>query len=286
MKKLRDNLWIFSGEDLSIIRECDLKIQNRFSGIGIFVLIVLISCFISAYLFTDNLFHNPIQDFGIAIIWGFIVTNLYVLLLYTIAPTLLPINEKNTAVKLNLINASLIIRILLLIILAIIVAQPFNVAIIDSSSTAYAKSIKTLLSENPIAWINTLIVSLLFLLPVYWKYSIRNMGGFYEIKAAIEKRIIEEDYREFKVIYKSILENKISTYNKKARGNTIEFLNKLNIVNKEKYDNLIKEFEIELEDEVINKYEYWADPPYRTIKKSSIRSAFSEEDFINDNYNS
>ena len=196
MKKLRDNLWIFSGEDLSIIRECDLKIQNRFSGIGIFVLIVLISCFISAYLFTDNLFHNPIQDFGIAIIWGFIVTNLYVLLLYTIAPTLLPINEKNTAVKLNLINASLIIRILLLIILAIIVAQPFNVAIIDSSSTAYAKSIKTLLSENPIAWINTLIVSLLFLLPVYWKYSIRNMGGFYEIKAAIEKRIIEEERKK------------------------------------------------------------------------------------------
>jgi hypothetical protein len=69
MKKLRDRLCIFSGEDFSIIRKCDLKIQLYFSLIGGLVLTILVCCFISAYLFTDSLFHSPIQDFGIAIIW-------------------------------------------------------------------------------------------------------------------------------------------------------------------------------------------------------------------------
>ena len=99
MKKIRDRLCEFSGEDFSIISKCDLKIQFYFSLIGGFVLAILICCFISAYLFTDSIFHTPIQDIGIALIWGFIVTNLYVLLLYTISPTILPISIKKNNKK-------------------------------------------------------------------------------------------------------------------------------------------------------------------------------------------
>lgn len=297
MNKLRDSLCIFSGEDFSIIRKCDLKIQFYFSLIGGFVLAILVCCFISAYLFTDSLFHSPIQDIGIALIWGIIVTNLYVLLLYTISPRLLPLNLERFPQQENIITLSYIYRISLIIILAVIIAQPLNVAIFSNYDTKeYAKTIKHLLSTNLIAWIITLIVALIFLLPVYWKYSIRSLNNysikeefnnktFYEIKANIEKRIIEDDYVEFKKDFKRILENYISVLNEKTWENTIPFLNKLEMVNLKKYYKLKEEITTELQNENIEKYEYWADPPFRTIKKNQIKSVFSEEDFINDIYN-
>ena len=290
MKKIRDRLCVFSGEDFSIIRKCDLKIQLYFSLIGGFVLAILSCCFISAYLFTDSLFHSPIQDIGIAMIWGFVVTNLYVLLLYTVSPAFLPIsikknNLKNVESKASSLNASLILRILLLIILAIIIAQPLNVVFFASNTIEYAKTIKILLSTNILSWIVTLIVAILFLLPVYWKYSIRNLGGFYEVKANIEKRIIEDDYLNFKKDFKRILENNISNFNKKTWENTMPFLNKLEMVSKTKYNTLFSEITAELQNENIGKYEYWADPPFRTIKKNDTKSALSEDDFITDIYN-
>lgn len=290
MKKLRDRLCIFSGEDFAIIKNCDLKIQIYFSLIGGFVLAILICCFISAFLFTDSLFHNPIQDFVIAIIWGFIVTNLYVLLLYTISPAFLPTSIKKNKTKAvesktSSINTSFILRIGILIILAILIAQPLNVAILSNPTTEYASTIKKLLSTNVFAWFTTLFVAIVFLLPVYLKYSIRNLGGFYEYKAEIEKKIIEDDYIIFKLNFKTLLENNISTFNKKTWENLMPFLNKLEIVNKEKYKNLFAEFSTELQNETISKYEYWGDPPFRTIKKNDIKSAFTEEDFINEIYN-
>jgi hypothetical protein len=289
MKKIRDRLCKFSGEDFSIISKCDLKIQFYFSLIGGFVLAILICCFISAYLFTDSIFHTPIQDIGIALIWSFIVTNLYVLLLYTISPTILPISIKKNNLKVidsrvNSINASFILRIILLIILAIIIAQPLNVRLLSSPNNTYASTIKTLLSTNLLAWIITSLVAVIFLLPVYWKYSIRNLGGFYEVKANIEKRIIENDYIDFKKDFKRILESNISDFNKKTIDNIEPFLNKLMKINKEKYDILLKELTKELQNENIEKYEYWADPPFRTIKKNYSKSAFSEADFLTDIY--
>jgi NADH:ubiquinone oxidoreductase subunit 5 (subunit L)/multisubunit Na+/H+ antiporter MnhA subunit len=290
MKKIRDRLCIFSGEDFSIIRKCETNIQFYFSLIGGFVLTILICCFISAFLFTESLFNNPIQDFGIAIIWGFIVTNLYVLLLYTISPAILPTSKKENNLKVvsnkvNSINASFVLRIMLLIILAIIIAQPLNVAIFSNYDTKeYAKTIKFLLSTNVLAWLITSLVALIFLLPVYWKYTIRNLGGFYEVKANIEKRIIEDDYIDFKKDFKRLLENNISNFNKKTWENTMPFLNKLEIVSKEKYNNLFSEITKELKNETIEKYEYWADPPFRTIKKNNTKTALTEEDFLTDIY--
>jgi hypothetical protein len=281
----KDRLCKFTGEDFSIISQCDLKIQNYFSLIGVFVLAILVCCFVSAYLFTDSLFHSPIQDIGIALIWGFIVTNLYVLLLYTISPRLLPLNLEKYSQHDSVITISYIYRISLIIILAIIIAQPLNVWLLSSPNNTYVSTIKTLLSTNLLAWIITSMVAVIFLLPVYWKYSIRNLGGFYEVKANIEKRIITDDYNEFKRDFKRILENNISVLNEKTWENTMPLLNKLEIVSKKKYNELKSEITTELQIENIEKYEYWADPPFRTIKKNQIKSVFSEEDFINDIYN-
>jgi hypothetical protein len=186
--------------------------------------------------------------------------------------------------KINSINASFILRIGLLILLAIIIAQPLNVWLLSIPSNTYANTIKTLLSTNIFSWLVTVIVAIIFLLPVYWKYSIRSLGGFYEVKANIEKRIIEDDYIDFKMDYKIILENNISDFNKKTWDNTMPFLNKLEIVSKTKYNNFFSEISAELQNENIEKYEYWADPPFRTIKKNNTKSALTEEEFLTDIY--
>jgi hypothetical protein len=62
------------------------------------------------------------------------------------------------------------------------------------------------------------------------------------------------------------------------------FLNKLEIVSKTKYNNFFSQITAELQNENIEKYEYWADPPYRTIKKNNTKSALTEEDFLTDIY--
>jgi hypothetical protein len=286
MKKIRDRLCKFSGEDYLIIDKCnDQNIKFIFSLIGAFVLVILISCFISAFLFTESLFDNPVQDFGIAIIWGLIITNLYVLLLYTISPTILPATKgkinKIVSSKTSLINISFILRIGLLILLAMIIAQPINVYFFSIPNNTYASAIKSLLSTNIFAWIVTLIVIIIFLLPAYWKYRIRHLGEFYKIKAAIEKRIIEDDYIVFKQKYKILLENNIALYNEISRNNIMKYLYKLENINSEKHDFILAEISAELKHESINKYEYWADPPYRTIRINQVKSALTEKDFIN-----
>ena len=53
---------------------------------------------------------------------------------------------------------------------------------------------------------------------------------------------------------------------------------------KTKYKNFISEITAEMQIENIEKYEYWADPPFRTIKKNNTKSALTEDDFLTDIY--
>ena len=244
----------------------------------------LLCSFASALYFTEHLFHSVIADIGVGFVWGYIITNMYVLFLYTISPILLPTKiRKKQELKTNQfqLSFSMGLRIFIVILLAIIIAQPLNVFILKPYSTALAFDIKVLLSTNPLATIITLAVVAVFLLPVYLKYNIRKLGEFYEKKAEIEKRIIEDDYKDFKKEYRLILESNISNYNISVWGNLMPFLNKLEKINPVSYQRNFAEIEKELVTEKIEKYEYWANPPYRTIYKSRTRNTLSEQDLLN-----
>ena len=287
LKVIRNRLCKFSGEDYTIIQKCGNKVQLYFSLIGLLVLIILLSSFASALFFTEHLFHGVIADIGVGIVWGYIITNMYVLFLYTISPTLLPTKiRKKQEVKTNQfqLSFSMGLRIFIVILLAVIIAQPLNVFILKPHSTALAFDIKDLLATNPLATIITLAVVAVFLLPVYLKYNIRKLGEFYEKKAEIKKKIIEDDYKDFKKEYRQIIENNISNYDKTVWGNLMPFLNKLEKVNPVSYQRNFAEIEKELVTEKIEKYEYWANPPYRTIHKSRTKNLLSEQDLLNHIY--
>lgn len=283
-KNIKNSLFKLSGEDYTIISECTGKIQFYFSAIGFLVLLILIFSFASALYFTEQLFHNVIADIGVGLVWGYIVTNMYVLLLYTISPALLPIKVRNKqAIKTKQfeLSFSMILRIFVVILLAIIIAQPLNVLILNPDSNAFAYDIKYLFDTNPFASFITLVVIAIFLLPIYLKYSIRNFGMFYEKKAEIEKRIIEDDYKDFKIKYSILLESNILRFNKHVWQNLAPFLEKLKKVNPSAYQKYFEEINGELVNEKIEKYEYWSDPPFRTIHKTKVNNTLSEQDLLN-----
>ncbi|QLH47761.1 MAG: hypothetical protein HWD58_20420 [Bacteroidota bacterium] len=119
-------------------------------------------------------------------------------------------SEKNKEVKTNQfqLSFSMGLRIFIVILLAVIIAQPLNVSILKPNSTTLAFDIKDLLSSNPLATIITLAVVAVFLLPVYLKYNIRKLGEFYEKKQKLRKKsskmitkISKKNTGKFKVIF-------------------------------------------------------------------------------------
>ena len=283
VKNLRNKLCIFSGEDYAIIRQCSLKIQFFFSLIGLFVLAVLICCFFSAVYFTEHLFHNWILDIGVGLIWGYIVTNLYVLLLYTISPVLIPTRKSIYSPRKRELdfNISLILRLMLIVLLAIITAQPLNIYLLVPDSTTFAHDIKTLLSNDLIAWLITLFITSIFLIPIYLKYIIRKRSDFYDKKAYIEKRIVDEEYAELRAKYNQTLQHNISAYNKNTWTVLEPLLNQLYKIDPISYKKHFEEISRELVNERIEKYEYWADAPYRTKSKATKQPLFTEKDLLN-----
>lgn len=282
-KSVRNTLCKFSGEDYSIIRKCNIKVQNYFSLIGLFVIAILVVCFFSALYFTEHLFHNVLTDIGVGIVWGYIITNLYVLLLYTISPMLLPKKERKkceTKIENIQLSWSMVLRVGLVLLLAIITAQPLNIFFLKPETETFAYDIKYLLSHNFLAWFITILVVAIFILPIYLKYTIRKQGEFYEKKADIEKRIIISDYRDFKQDYKETLENSLQRYNKRLEKNLMPLLNKLKQINPTIYQQQLIDINNELSYKKIEKYEYWENPPYRTKHKVVKKNLLTEEDLL------
>ena len=98
INRLRLFFCTFSGEDDYIIRECKPRIQISFALIGLFVMIVFAGCWVSASSFMSELFEGSGKwlSIPIGILWALLVANMYLLLLYTVSPTLLPVARKKS----------------------------------------------------------------------------------------------------------------------------------------------------------------------------------------------
>lgn len=130
-----------SGEDEFIIKKCSIIIQKRFELIGLSVVLIFFICFLSATFFTYSLFQDSHWvSFPLGIIWGAVIANIYLLLLYTISPALLPVASKNGKLKMvygtilesKFLTLSMFLRLCFMLFLAYIIAQPFNVCILSS----------------------------------------------------------------------------------------------------------------------------------------------------------
>lgn len=149
-----------------------------------------------------------------------------------------------------------------------------------SKSNFYIKKIQLLLYENPLSWIITITMCVLFFLPIYFKYKVREKTGFYDEKIKIEKQIIIDEYLKFKKNYSKLLQRNITKYNFKSLEELKQNLAKLKIISNLKYNNIEQQIKEEYKEEIISKYEYWADSPFRTINKFDYKKLAKEEDFL------
>lgn len=144
--EIRLFLFTCSGEDNYILKRCSAQIQTRFALIGFFVLLIFIGCFFSATFFIISLFDGAKWvSLPMGIIWGAVIVNMYLLLLHTISPAIIPLStkrKKNKSSDSNLdlnqtenrfFTLSMNLRIGFMMLLAVIIAQPLNVFILSSS---------------------------------------------------------------------------------------------------------------------------------------------------------
>jgi len=136
-------LFTCSGEDNFILKRCSWGIQRRFALIGFFVLMIFVGCFASATLFCISLFQdNSLLSICIGLFWGAMVVNIYLLLLHTISPAIIPLAAKKTKkdvasqtndnAKQQFLSTSMLLRVVFMMLLAIIVAQPLNYSLLGA----------------------------------------------------------------------------------------------------------------------------------------------------------
>lgn len=142
VNEIRLFLFTCSGEDNYILKKCSTKIQTRFALIGFFVLLIFSGCFFSATFFAYSLFEGAKWvSLPIGIIWGAIVVNMYLLLLHTISPAIIPLSAKNKTKNdfqkskkiIKIPSFSMFLRLGFMALLAIIIAQPLNIFMISST---------------------------------------------------------------------------------------------------------------------------------------------------------
>lgn len=146
-----------------------------------------------------------------------------------------------------------------------------------NKSNFYLQRISILLRENPISWLITFLVSLIFLLPIYLKFIIRNKTGFYDKKEIIERKFVIDAYKDFKDYYSKVLSSKITEYNKNHKTEVYQSLVKIKEIKPKRFKQLLLEINEEYKDEPISKYEHWADCPFKTEKKFSESSIRNDE---------
>jgi hypothetical protein len=338
---IRNILWFLSGEDYILIGRCTNEVQRQFTAIGIIVLALSIITLSSIFSLIKHVFLDTplILSFSIGLLWCVLISNLYIFLLYTISPTLLPVS-KNSRKRLrkgeveiteNFIYSpteisrtfSLGLRILMILLLAIFIAQPLNMSFLinDYPKEQYMGLIKSNLIQMPISYVLTLVWCAIFLIPIFLKFRIRNnkitqsefiragssQGDliyirenlvspesfevlFYKIRSVKIDEFVTSDFYFYKslVEYKYILDE---YYSFLARHT--ELLEQCI----SEYNSHLKEFVGNsnlntndsylqyLLDYKIKKFEFFQDAPFRTAPKVDSQKYESEDEFLKMLYN-
>lgn len=133
-----------SGEDAWIIQhaDTDTDVAPQFAAIGLLVLLIFgISVYSSVHFLVNLLNGSYWIAVSIGLFWGCMIANIYYLLLFTVTPPILKgreradrgVRKEVTTEKKLLSRISLAFRLAFVILLAMVIAQPWLVTIFDTS---------------------------------------------------------------------------------------------------------------------------------------------------------
>lgn len=83
-------LYTLSGDDYTIIGLCTRRVKNQFASIGAFVLVIFILCFLGSLWSFSQLFDSNVIAIPLGLFFAFMITNIYLLLLYTLTKNSFP----------------------------------------------------------------------------------------------------------------------------------------------------------------------------------------------------
>ncbi|MFA6245609.1 MAG: DUF4407 domain-containing protein [Mucilaginibacter sp.] len=315
MTEQSNYFWRFSGEDIGIIRICAHRgIRDRFALVGAITLVVFIISFFSCWYTFQMLFDSPWLAVPVALFFAWMINNIYLLLLTTLAKPVLQFKNKGVIKHL-----SLSLRAGFVILFAVFISKPLEawffepllsekIELIKQESIRKAeqKVVKAASREEkalsakirkkealhypeadiaPLraeldelraeqteaferiefvigradyfvqrlelvtgnrsfiaAWLFTLLIIFIFLLPIYLKRTLNLANPYFKHKSEIYNSIVINAYRDFKLDFERI------------------FFEKYGIQTKV--------------------HETYADAPYNTKKIADRRTFNGQEDFL------
>ena len=129
--KLKQFFWTLSGDDVNVIAKCNNKTKRRFTSIGILVAVIFTLSFTSCYFAFTKLLQNFWGGILIGLFFAWMITNIYLFLLYTLSKTGFPYVPNKFA---RFISVG--IRLIFIAFIAIIVSKPIE-SIIFSKQIEY-----------------------------------------------------------------------------------------------------------------------------------------------------
>lgn len=124
--KVWERLATFSGEDFTILKRTERSFQKRFTIVGAIVLLIFCLCFTSCTYAVYCFFgRNVPLAISIGLFFGWMVTNIYLLLLYTLTPNLL----SDVVESVGMMSVSL--RIGFIFLLGIVISRPLTVLLFE-----------------------------------------------------------------------------------------------------------------------------------------------------------
>ena len=315
--KLRYRLWILSGDDYTIIKQCSRKTRLSFGLIGGFVGLLFTLTFGSTLYAFNVLFESLVIGILLGLFFATVITNIYLFLLYTFSKTRFPYIPNRSARIL-----SHILRLSFVCFIAILISKPIESILLHNT---YNNEVKELKCEK-IAEAQSLIKSIgddrIVALEKSLSYAVKkdNQEDIDNIQLELseQRKTTSIDLKEAEVkIYKSsffiqgivvmhkanpscwlisilfcflfatpalikvFLPSKSDYYQQKG-------ITEVSLV-KEDYQLFKTEYSKVFKNNLsleINYEEHFEDPPFNTIRKREVGTQpFTQEDFIQHIYN-
>lgn len=153
-----------------------------------------------------------------------------------------------------------------------------------NSNQYYIQKIK-LLSKSLLTWGVSLLVFLLFLTPIYMKFTLRNVKTlkneyYYDKKEKIVNEIVKTEYKKFTQKYTYTL-NEINKKNYVRHLTEIEeFLYQLKKIDEQKEKQIREEIDNYYNQKKFEFYNHFVDPPFNLLPKHKNKKQISSQTII------
>jgi hypothetical protein len=120
-------LCILSSEDYRIIEKCNHQTRYKFALIGFWVLMIFSLCFFSSLYAIIQIFNAGLIGIPLGFFFAWMITNIYLLLLYTLSKNVLPHTPSQQGRA-----ASIFVRLFFISFIAMFIAKPFEAMLFNS----------------------------------------------------------------------------------------------------------------------------------------------------------